>query len=118
VFVIIGAVVFISYMSLAGLSFENKESDFFYVPVVTGDNISAYKNSCAELNLSQVSKDPFSLVGKKVKLTGQIYKKEYTDFEEARTFMVIKVPDFSPEYYILVFYSSNIPFKEGDMITV
>jgi len=118
VLIIIAAVSFISYIYIFGLSFEGKESDF-YVPVVTGDNISTYKNSCIELNLSQVSKDPYSLIGKRVYVTGQIAKKEeFVQFNKIRTGIVLKVPELSPIPYILVSYSSTILFKQDDMITV
>jgi len=115
---IIAAVAFISYIQIFGLSFEGKESDF-YVPTVTGDNISVYKNSCTEINLSQVSKNPGSLIGQKVKVKGQILKKEeYAQFGKTRTHIVLKVPKLSPDPYILVSYSTTIPFKQGDMITI
>ncbi|MBM4241047.1 MAG: hypothetical protein FJ150_05240 [Euryarchaeota archaeon] len=115
---IIAAVAFISYIQIFGLSFEGKESDF-YVPTVTGDNISEYKKTCSELNLSQVSKDFKSFNGQKVKVKGQIQKKEeYVQFDKKRTTIVLKVPELSPDPYILVSYSSTIPFKEGDIITV
>ena len=102
VLIIITLISFIIYIQSFG--FEGKEIDF-YVPAVTGDNISSYKISCSELNLSQVSKDPSSLIGKKVKVTGQIYEKEeIVDFDKTRTSLVLKVPNLSPDPYILVTY--------------
>lgn len=101
-----------------GVGFEGKESDY-YVSAVTGDNVPVYKNSCIELNLSQVSEDPKSFVGKKVKVTGQIYKKqEYFDFGKTRTNIVLKVPGFSPDPYILAVYTGTLPFQQGDYVTV
>ncbi|MBI5681454.1 MAG: hypothetical protein HZC47_11225 [Methanobacterium sp.] len=98
--------------------FEGKESDF-YLPTVKGNNISTYKNSCNELNMSQVSKDPFSLVGQKVKVAGTIQKKEETiQFNKTRTSIVLNVPELSPNPYILVTYSTTMPFKQGNIITV
>ncbi|MBM4240973.1 MAG: hypothetical protein FJ150_04850 [Euryarchaeota archaeon] len=119
VLLIIAAVSFIGYIQIFGLSFEGKESDY-YAPAVTGeDNISAYKNSCTKLNLSQVSKDPFSLIDKNVKVTGEILeKKEYVQFDKTRTSIVLKVPGLSPDPYILVSYSGTLTFTQGDMITV
>ncbi|MBM4240972.1 MAG: hypothetical protein FJ150_04845 [Euryarchaeota archaeon] len=100
-------------------TFEGKESDF-YVPAVTGEaNISSYKNSCTEINLSELSKDFKALNGQKVKVKGQIQKKEeYMQFDKTRTYIELKVPELSPYHHILVSYSATIPFKEGDMITV
>jgi hypothetical protein len=116
VLIIITLISFIIYIQSFG--FEGKEIDF-YVPAVTGDNISSYKISCSELNLSQVSKDPSSLIGKKVKVTGQIYEKEeIVDFDKTRTSLVLKVPNLSPDPYILVTYTGKLPFKQDNNITV
>lgn len=117
--VIVAAVGFIGYIQIFGLSFEGKESDF-YVPALTGEaNILAYKNSCTEINLSELSKDFKALNGQKVKVKGQIQKKEeYIQFDKTRTYIELKVPELSPYYHILVSYSATIPFKEGNMITV
>ncbi len=64
VLMIIAVISLISYFlifevtfSEYGMGFNGKESDF-YLPAVTGDNISTYKNSCTELNISQISKNP------------------------------------------------------------
>lgn len=101
-----------------GIGFKGKESDF-YVPAVKGENVSKYKNSCNELNLSQISKDPKALIGKKVKVTGQIYnKEEFEDYLKTRTNIILKVPELSPYPYILVTYTGTLPFKQGDNITV
>jgi len=127
ILIIVGAafvyvLVFGSPFFLGGkgiINFKGKESDF-YVPAVTGeDNISAYKNSCTEINLSQVSKNPESLIGQKVKVKGQIQEKvEYVDFDKTRTSIVLKVPGLSPDPYILVSYSGTLTFTQGDIITV
>lgn len=107
-----------SYISLFGLTFEGKESDYF-VPAVTGNSIPAYKNSCIELNLNKVVEEPKALNGKKVKVTGQIYKKEeYFDFNKTRTHIVLSVPEISSAPYILVSYTGTLPFQKGDNITV
>lgn len=125
-FLTIAVVSFIGYTLISvlvfdehgGIGFEGKESDF-YVPPVTGDNVSAYKNSCVELNLSQVSENPKSFIDKKVKVTGQIYKKqEYFDFGKNRTDMVLKVPELSPDPYIIATYTGTLPFQQGDNVTV
>jgi len=118
--ILIIVVAAFAYVLMFGIpfTFEGKESDF-YVTTVTRDDISSYKNSCSELNLSQVSKNPGSLIGKNVKVKGQIQKKEeYVQFKKTRTTIVLKVPELSPDPYIFVSYSTTIPFKQGDMITV
>lgn len=116
VVIIVIVVGFISYSAIFG--FEGKETDF-YASQVTGDNISAYKNSSLDLNLSQVSNDPYSVIGKQVKVTGQLYnKEEFEQFNKTRTDMVLKIPELSPSSYILVTYTGTLPFKKGDNITI
>jgi len=107
-----------SYVSTFGLSFEGKERDY-YAPAVTGDNISAYKNSCVELNLTKVAEEPEALIGQKVKVTGQLYnKEEYIDFDKTRTHIVLKVPELLSAPYILASYTGTLPFQKGDNITI
>jgi len=118
--VLIIVVAAFAYVLMFGIpfTFEGKESDF-YVPVVTGDDILAYKTSCTEINLSELSKDFKALNGQKVKVKGQIHKKQvYVQFDKTRTYIELKVPELAPYHHILVFYSATLPFKEGDMITV
>ena len=108
-------VIIANYITIFG--FEGKETDF-YVSPVTGGNIYTYKNSCVDLNLSQVSNDPYSAIGKKIKITGQLYsKEEITQFNKTRTDIVLKVPELSSSYYIIVTYTGTLPFKKGDNIT-
>lgn len=109
---------FICYVSIFGLTFEGKESDFYALAVI-GDNVSAYKNSCVELNLTKVAGDPEALIGQKVKVTGQLYnKEEYIDFDKTRTNIVLKVPELLSSPYILASYTGTLPFKKGDNITI
>lgn len=109
-----------AYVLIFGLSFEGSETDF-YVPVVTGDNISSYKNSCSELNVSTLF-DYNALNDQNVKITGQISNKtEYFQFDKTRTSLIIKVPGISDPYpapYILVSYTGTIPYNLNDTITV
>jgi len=102
VILIIVAAAF-AYVLIFGIpfTFEGKESDF-YVPAVTGEaNISSYKNSCCEINLSELSQDFKALNGQKVKVKGQIQKKEeYVQFDKTRTYIELKVPELSPYHYI------------------
>ncbi|MBM4240081.1 MAG: hypothetical protein FJ150_00110 [Euryarchaeota archaeon] len=108
-----------AYTLIFGLSFEfmaseGKESDS-YLPVVSEENISAYKASCTELNLSKVSENPASLNGQKVKVKGQIQKKiEPVQFNKTRTYIELKVPGLQNP--IIVSYASTIPFNPGDTI--
>ena len=73
------------------------------------------------LNLifNKVSEEPVAFNGKKVKVTGQIYRREEViDFNKTRTHIVLSVPELSPDPYILVSYTGTLPFKRGDNITV
>ena len=123
--VILAVIGFVSYgyifglsFEILGISFEGEESDF-YLPAAAGDNVSTYKNSCSELNMYQVSKDPGSLNGQKIMVTGQILKKdEFVQFSKMRTYIVLKVSGLSPDLYVLVSYSTTTPFNQGDNLTV
>jgi hypothetical protein len=107
-----------AYVSVFGLSFEGSESDSF-VPAVTGENVSTYKDSCIELDLINLSKDYRALNGQMVKVPGQIYeKREFIQFDKTRTFIIIKVPGLSPDPYILSSYTGTIPYTINDTITV
>ena len=110
-----------AYVLIFGLSFviPGQESDF-YVPVITGDNISTYKNSCSEINLTDLSKDYKALNGKNVKVTGQICEKtEYVDiqFGNTRSNNILKVTGLSPSYMVII-YNGTIPYNINDTITV
>jgi hypothetical protein len=110
-----------AYVLIFGLSFEGSESDFYVTPVTGDENISTYKNSCSELNLSTVF-DYNALNDQMVKVTGQISNKtEYFQFNKTRTGLIIKVPGFSqpyPEPYVLTSYTGTIPYNINDTITV
>lgn len=100
-----------------GLVFEGKESDFYATPV-TGENISAYKNSCAELKLTDLSKNYNALNGKNVKVTGQIYQKEeYIQFDKTRSNIILKVAGLS-EPYMIISYTGTLPYNTNDTVTV
>jgi hypothetical protein len=114
-------VALFAYVLIFGLSFEGSESDF-YVPAVTGaENISAYKNSCSELNASTLV-DYKALTGEKVKVTGQIFEKnEFIQFDKTRTFILLNVPELSEPYpapYITVSYTGTVPYNINETITV
>ncbi len=109
-----------AYTLIFGLSFEfpvNEGKDA-YLPLVSGENISTYKASCTELNLSKTSENLNSLNGQKVKVKGQIQKKmENVEFNKTRTYIELKVPKFKTNP-ILVSYLTTIPYIEGDTIEV
>jgi hypothetical protein len=105
--------------SSSGLTFEGKESDFFVQPVTGETNISLYKNSCTEINLTDLSNNYKVLNGKKVKITGNITdKREYVQFDKTRTDLILKVPGLSPEPYIILVYTGTVPYNINDTITV
>jgi hypothetical protein len=110
-----------AYVLIFGLSFEGTESDSYVTPVTGDENISTYKNSCSELNVSTFF-DYKALNDQMVKVTGQISNKtEYVQFDKTRTFIMIKVPGLAqlyPEPYILASYTGTIPYNINDTITV
>jgi hypothetical protein len=107
-----------AYVLIFGLSFEGSESDFYVTPVTGDENISTYKNSCSELNLSTIF-DYDALNDQMVKATGQISNKtEYNHFNKTRTDLLIKVPMLSPTPYIVATYTGTLPYNINDTITV
>ena len=110
-----------AYVLIFGLSFEGSETDFYVTPVTGDENISIYKNSCSELNVSTIF-DYNALNGQMVKVTGQISNKtEYFQFNKTRTSLIIKIPEISNPYpapYILASYTGTVPYNINDTITV
>ena len=107
-----------AYVLIFGLSFPGSEIDFYVTPVTGDENISTYKNSCSELNVSTLF-DYNALNDQMVKVTGQISNKtEYSQFDKTRTDLLIKVPMLSPTPYILASYTGTIPYNINDTITV
>lgn len=58
-----------------GLSFEGTGSDSYVTAVTSDENISIYKNSCSELNVSTLF-DYNALNGAMVKVTGKNLRKK------------------------------------------
>jgi len=113
---LIGVLVsFVAYVQIFGLSFEGISNDF-YLPTVSGANISIYEASCIDLNLSKVSENPDSLIGQKVKVKGELLKKE--ENPDNTTDILLKVPELSKYPYIIVRYSSEVPYNNGTELEV
>lgn len=116
IIVVAGAGFVFFYVTTIG--FPIQKSDIF-IPTISEDNASAYKASCTELNrdlLYEVHKNHQSLIGTKVKVKGEMLQKQ-ENFDNT-TFIHLKVPDLYPNPYIVVTYSSKIPYNEGDHLEV
>jgi hypothetical protein len=118
---LIMVVALFAYVLIFGISFEGSESDSYVTPVTGNENISIYKSSCSELNISTLF-DYKVLNGEMVKVSGRIIEKEeYEQFEKTRTMIIINVPGLSEPYpapYIIVSYTGTIPYNINDTITV
>ena len=110
IIVVAGAGFVFFYVTTIG--FPIQKSDIF-IPTVSEDNASAYKASCADLN---VYANQQSLIGTKVKVKGELLEKQ-ENFDNT-TLIHLKVPDLYPNPYIIVTYSSKIPYDEGDSLEV
>nr|WP_319374288.1 hypothetical protein [uncultured Methanobacterium sp.] len=76
IIVVVGAGFVFFYVTTIG--FPVQKSDVF-IPTVSEDNVSAYKESCAYLNgdlLYEVHKNQQSLIGTKVKVEGELLQKQ------------------------------------------
>lgn len=101
------------------LPFTTMTENNTFSPILTGNNLTEYENSCLDLNVSQLATNPASLKGQKVKTKGQISKKqEFTQFNKTRTYIELKVPGSTQDFYILVSFAENTIFTQGDWITV
>ncbi|MBP1946595.1 hypothetical protein [Methanobacterium petrolearium] len=113
IIVVAGAGFVFFYVTTIG--FPIQKSDVF-IPTISEENASTYKASCTELNISQVFENPKSLIGTKVKVKGELLQKQ-ENFDNT-TFIHLKVPDLYPNPYIVVTYSSKIPYNEGDSLDI
>jgi hypothetical protein len=101
------------------LPFTTMTEDKLFSPILTGNNLTEYENSCLELNVSQLATKTASLKGQKVKTIGQIFKKqEFTQFNKTGTYIELKVPGSNQDIYILVSSAETNIFTEGDWIKV
>ena len=91
------------------------QSDF-YLPTISGENISAYKASCTEMSMNKPSGDLEKLQGQKIKIKGQLYG--IMQNMDNGTNIQIKTSDLSLYPYIAVSYSSKIPYGLGDNLEI
>lgn len=101
------------------LPFTTMTEDNTFQPILTGNNLTEYEESCLELNVKQLATNPASLKGQKVKTMGQISKKqEFTQFNKTRTYIELKIPGSTQDSYVLVSFAENTVFTEGEWIKV
>ncbi|MFB2622879.1 hypothetical protein [Methanothermobacter marburgensis] len=88
-----------------------------YPEPLNGTAIISYKNTCSQLNLSDVEENPFFLKKQRVWVDGIIFRKyEFESINRTVTLMVLSV---SPgPGYVLVKYGSASPLKSGDHVRV
>ena len=115
IILLITVVVGFSLYYVTTIGFPIQKSDVF-IPTISEENAPIYKASCTELNISQVFENPKSLIGTKVKVKGELIQKQ-KNFDNT-TFIHLKVTDLYPNPYIVVTYSSNVPYNEGDSLEV
>ena len=112
-FVVLVAILAIGVISISIIGLLD---DTAYVPAVTGENISAYKSSCAEIDLNKPQEDLEALPWQKVKVKGELL--DSSDGTSDRTYFYLKVANVTYYPYVDVSYSGKIPFKEGDELEV
>jgi hypothetical protein len=87
-----------------------------YIPTISGENISAYKSSCAEIDLNKPQEDLEALPWQNVKVKGELL--DSSDGTSDRAYFYLKVANVTYYPYVDVSYSGKIPFKEGDELEV
>ena len=88
----------------------------FYLPTVSGENIPKYKDSCKEVNLNKPLNELDQLSGQKVKVKGELY--DVAQNMEGSTNIMVKIPNVSIYPFIMVTYSSKIPYSLGDKLEI
>lgn len=91
--------------------------DMIYTPVVSGENISAYKSSCVEIDLNKPECDLTLLSGQKVKIKGKFIG-ILDGYSPERTIFMIKAANLTYYPYIDVTYSSKVSYNEGEELEV
>ena len=99
------------FVSLFGLM-----EDSMYIPTVYGENISAYKASCTEIDLNKPQDDLAMSSGQKVKIKGKFLVID--DGNSDRSIFFLKTDNLTYYPHTAISYSSNIPFKEGDDLEI
>jgi hypothetical protein len=107
---VIGALAVICMWIFAGMQIDANTLP----SVVSGADISTYKNSCIELNISKLADDLSYPNGKNVKLTGRI--ENFTRMEDDWTDFSLNVSGLSTKAFVS--YGKTIPYDIGDNITV
>jgi hypothetical protein len=124
---IIGTAIYVgigetqNIMRQISISSDSEESSIpdqseFYLPTVTGENISSYKVSCKETDLDKSSKELESVKGQKIKVKGELYN--IMQNIEGSTNIHVKIPNLSQYPYVIVSYSSKIPYSLGDKLEI
>ncbi len=90
-----------------------------FSPILNGDELSIYQNSCSEMDISQAINNPSTLNGQKIMVKGQITKIEkFQQFDKNRTYIEMIVSNSSPLFYVIVSYADVTSFNVGNNITV
>ncbi|MCG2828073.1 hypothetical protein [Methanothermobacter sp. K4] len=88
-----------------------------YPEPLNGTSIISYKNSCSQLNLSDVEENPFSPKERRVWVDGIVFRKY--EFESINRTVPLMVLSVSPgPGYVLVRYGAASPLKAGDHVRV
>jgi hypothetical protein len=106
----------IQYHSSVQSDYSIPDQSGFYLPTISGENISQYKASCTEINLNMPIYDLEQFKGHKVKIKGELIG--VMQNMENSTNIQIKPNDLSLYPYIIVSYSTKIPYSLGDELEV
>jgi hypothetical protein len=91
------------------------QSDF-YLPTVTGENISAYKSSCTELNLSNITSSSEPPYKQRFKFKGELFG--IFENAENNTNVQLKIPNMTLYPHVIVSYSAKIDYNIGDQLEI
>lgn len=103
-------------IGVIAISFIGLLDNMSYVPAVSGEDVSAYKSSCSEIDLNVPENELEALSWQRVKVKGELL--DSFDGTSSRTYFYLKVANLTYYPYVDVSYSGKIPFKEGDELEV
>jgi hypothetical protein len=106
-FLAVGVILISSYFAL----YEST----FYVPTVSGENISVYKSSCTEIDLNKPLTDLESFYGQKVKVKGEVVESFGLIPDDT---IMLKTENLHSYPFIIVSYPIKTMFNGSDEVEV
>ena len=120
---VVGTMGIAAYLEIFGFEPPNIDGNLyfpdqssFYLPTVTGENISKYKNACTELDLSTITNNSEPPYNQKFKFKGELIGVFQNTDNVAD--IQLKTSHLTLYPYVLVSYSNKINYTIGDQLEI